>query len=84
MEDKSSKSSEPPWLDPRNDRKTPYSDAELDRLTDDSIRGMADTAAWRDLVADVGRQRAGEILKMRLASRDPNSLINWQPGGPMH
>ena len=26
---------EPSWIDPSNDRKTPYSDAELARLTDD-------------------------------------------------
>jgi hypothetical protein len=84
MEDKPSKSSEPSRLDPSNDRKTPYSDAELDRLTDDQIAMLADTPAWRDLVADVGSQRAREIVKMRLAGRDPNSLVNWQPCGPVH
>ena len=50
--------SEPAWLDPRNDRKTPYTDSELDRLPDDQIAMMADTAAWRDLGAEVGKQRA--------------------------
>ena len=84
MEDKRSKSSEPDWLDPRNDRTTPYSDAELDRLTDDQIALLADTQAWLNLVADVGMQRAREIVKERLAGRDPNSLINWQPTGPVH
>ena len=43
MEDEPSKSSELAWLDPSNDRKTPYSDAELDRLTDDQIAMLADT-----------------------------------------
>ena len=84
MEDDLLKSSEPAWLDPSNDRKTPYSDAELDRLTDDQIAMLADTPAWRRLVADVGSQRANEIVKLRLASRDPNSLVNWQPDGPLH
>ena len=74
MEDEPSKSSELAWLDPSNDRKTPYSDAELDRLTDDQIALLADTPAWRDLVAEVGRAR--EIVKLRLAGRDPNSLVN--------
>ena len=74
---------EPAWLDPRNDRKTPYTDAELDRLTDDHIAMMADTPAWRDLLAEVGKQRAREVVKQRLAGRDPNSLINGQPGGSM-
>jgi len=84
MEEKRPTSSEPAWLDPHNDRKTPYTDAELDTLTDDHIAMMADTAAWRDLVAEVGEQRARDVVKQRLAGRDPNSLINWQPGGPMH
>ena len=84
MEDEASKSSEPSWLDPSNDRKTPYSDAELDRLADDQIAMLADTPAWRSLVAGVGSQRAREIVKLRLAGRDPNSMVNWQPSGPGH
>ena len=84
MEDEPSKSSEPAWLDPNNDRKTPYSDSELDRLTNDQIAMLADTPAWRNLVADVGSQRARETVKLRLAGRDPNSLVNWQPSGPGH
>ena len=84
MEEKRSKSSEPSWLDPRNARKTPYSDEELDRLTDDQIAMLADTPAWRNLVADVGMQRAREVVKERLAGRNPNSLVNWQPNGPVH
>ena len=84
MEDEPSKSSEPSWLDPSIDRKTPYSAAELDRLTEDQIAMLADTAAWRKLVADVGSRRAREIVKLRLASRDPHSLVGWQPSGPGH
>ena len=84
MEKKRPIRSEPAWLDPRNDRKIPYTDAELDRLTDDQIAMMADTAAWRDLVAEFGKQRARETVKQRLAGRNPNSLINWELGAPLH
>lgn len=77
-------SSEPAWLDPRNERKTPFTDAELDVLTDDFITGMADTRAWVDLVADDGEQKARQVLKQRMAARDANSLINWQPVGQSH
>ena len=84
MADEPSKSSEPAWLDPSNDRKTPYSDSELDRPTDDQIAMLADTLAWRNLVADVGSQQAREIVKSRLAGRDPNSFVNWRPSGPGH
>jgi len=84
MKEKTQTSSEPSWLDPRNERKTPFTDAELDLLADDFIARMADTQAWQDLVADVGKQQAREVVKQRLAAQDANSLINWQPDGPLH
>jgi hypothetical protein len=84
MKDKTQASSEPSWLDPQNDRKTPFTDAELDVLTDDFIARMADTQAWEDLVSEVGEQQAREVVKQRLAAHDTNSLINWQPDGPLH
>ena len=82
MKDKIDTSSEPAWLDPRNDRKTPFTDAELDVLADDFIARMADTQAWLYFVAEVGKKQAREVLKQRLAGQDANSLINWQPDGP--
>ena len=84
MKEKPQISSEPSWLDPRNDRKTPFTDAELDVLANDFIARAADTRAWQDLVAEVGEQQAREVVKQRLAAQDPNSLINWQPDGPLH
>ena len=84
MHEKGEKSSEPPWLDPRNDRKTPFMDAELETLADDFIASMADTPAWQDLVAEVGEVQAREVVKKRLAAQDANSLLNWQPYGPSH
>ena len=84
MKEKTQTSSEPSWLDPRNDRKTPFTDAELNVLADDFIASMADTQAWQNLVTEVGEQRAREVVKQRLAAQDPNSLINWQPDGPLH
>ena len=81
---KTETSSEPSWLDPRNDRKTPFTDAELETLADDFITTMADTSAWQDLVAEVGERQAREVAKMRLAAQDANSLLNWQPAGSLH
>ena len=54
IKEKTQTSSEPSWFDPRNDRKTPFTDAELDVLADAFIARMADTQAWQDLVAEVG------------------------------
>ena len=84
MKEKTRTSSEPSWLDPRNDRKAPFTDAELDVLVDDFIGRMADTQAWQELEAKVGQQQAKVVLKQRLAAQDGNSLINWQPDGPLH
>ena len=84
MHKKIGTSSEPSWLDPRNDRKTPFTDAELDVLADDFIARMADTQIWQNLVTEVGEQQAREVVKMRLAAQDANSLLNWQPDGSLH
>jgi hypothetical protein len=84
MKEKTQRSSEPAWLDSRNDRKTPFTDAELDALADDFIARMGDTQAWQGLVAKVGEQQARDVVKQRLAARDANSLINWQPDGSTH
>ena len=48
---------EPDWLGPANDRKTPYTDAELDRLASDFLAMNKDVAVWKALVAKVGMQR---------------------------
>src|ERR1700730_13481577 len=66
MKEKTQTSSEPSWLDPRNDRKTSFTDAELDVLADDFIARMADTQAWRDLVGEVGEQQAREVSETAL------------------
>jgi hypothetical protein len=81
MTDKSEASPAPDWLDPRHDRKAPYTDAELDIFADDFIARMSDTTAWKTLVAEVGELKAREVLKQRLAAQDANSLLNWQPAG---
>ncbi len=84
MQKKKETSSKPSWLDTRNDRKTPFTDAELDALADDFIAAMADVPGWQALVAEVGEQQAREVAKQRLAAQDANSLLNWQPEGPLH
>ncbi len=84
MHKKIGTSSEPSWLDPRNDRKTPFTDAELETLADDFIATIADTPAWQNLVAEVGERQAREVAKKRLAAQDANSLLNWRPDGSLH
>jgi hypothetical protein len=81
MTDKSEASPAPDWLDSRSNRKTPYTDAELDIFVEDFSARMSDTTAWKTLVAEVGELKAREVLKQRLAAQDANSLLNWQPAG---
>ena len=76
--------SEPDWLNPANDRRTPFTDAELDRLASDFLAVNRDVAIWKDLIARVGELEALTVVKQRLAARDTNSLISWRPVGSMH
>ena len=84
MTSKTQDASEQDWLNPANDRKTPFTDAELDRLASDFLAMNRDVAVWKDFIAKVGELEALAVLKQRLAARDSNSLINWRPGGSMH
>ena len=84
MADKRGPAAVPDWVDPANDRKTPYTEAELDMLAADFIAMNGDTPAWRVLVAEVGEQEAMAEVKKRLAARDPRNLINWNPIGAKH
>ena len=75
---------EPDWLNPANDRKTPFTDAELDGLASDFLAMNKDVAIWKALIAKVGALEALAVVKQRLAARDPKSLINWRPSGLTH
>ena len=72
---------EPDWLDPANDRRTPYTDAELDR---DFLAMNKDVAVWKALIAKVGELQALAVVKQRPAARDPKSPLNWHPNGSTH
>lgn len=77
-----SKNDEPDWVDPSSDRKTPYSDEELERFVTDFIADMADVPAWSGLVRDLGEKRARAILKKGFQAQDERNLANWDPDGP--
>ena len=77
-----SKNDEPEWIDPSNDRKTPYTDEELELFVTDFIANMADVQAWNGLIKDVGEKKARQILKERFMARDDKNLVNWDPDGP--
>jgi hypothetical protein len=77
MASKARDASEPDWLDLANNRKTPFTDAELDRLALNFLALNRDVAIRKALIARGGELDARAVVKQRLAARDPNSLINW-------
>jgi len=78
----SSKNDEPDWINRSNDRKTPYTDEELDEFVADFIANMADTPAWKTLVDEGGEEKARQVLRERFTAQDDRNLINWDPAGP--
>jgi hypothetical protein len=84
MASKARDENDPDWLNPANDRKTPYTGAELDRLASNFLAMNKDVAVWKALIARVGEREALAVVRQRLAARDPKSLINWRPSGSTH
>jgi len=64
----------PSWVkDDLLARSTPYSEEELDLLVEGTIEGIRDTAAWKDLVRQVGEKEARCVLRSRLIMKDENA-----------
>ncbi len=84
MTRKARDASEPDWLNPANDRRTPFTDAELDGLASDFLAMNMDVAVWKALITRGGELEALAVVKQRLAAQDTNSLINWHPSGSKH
>lgn len=80
--DETSPGDEPAWLDPANDRKTPYAEEELELFVDGAISSMDDVDAWKNLVTEYGEKKAREILKEGFRKMDERNLINMKPMGP--
>lgn len=64
----------PSWVAEQDlDRTTPYTEDELDLLVDGTMGGIYDTAAWKKLVGQVGKEEARRILRSRIIMRDENA-----------
>jgi hypothetical protein len=75
---------EPDWLDPANDRKTPYTEEELKLFSEGFAESMSDTKALQDLYDKLGPEKAIETIKDKLRKQDDNNLINIDIKGPKH
>lgn len=70
MNDSSEKDDEPDWLDAANDRKTPYTDEEIEHFVNNYIEDFPEY--YNNLVKNDGPNTARIILRNRFKAKDPN------------
>ncbi len=75
---------EPDWLNPANDRKTPYTEDELKEFAQGFMDSMSDTNAVKSLVKEVGKEDAENIVKENIEKEDKNNLCNLTPNDTKH
>jgi hypothetical protein len=75
---------EPDWINPANDRKTPYTEDELKEFAQGFMDSMSDTNAVKNLVKEVGKENAEKIVKEKLEKEDQNNLCNLTPKSTKH
>ena len=71
-------------MNPANDRKTPYTEKELEDFAEDFILSMSDTAKLKSMIEKDGIEKVKEILKDSFRKRDENNLINMFVKGSFH
>ena len=74
---------EPDWVNPANDRKTPYTEEEIDTFVEDFIRGL-DEQEWLSITPEHGEEKARELIKTAFVTMDKNNLVNMPPKGSVN
>ena len=78
-----SSDNEPDWINPANDRKTPYTEEEIDAFVEDFILGL-DDHEWLSMTSQYGEQKTREIIRTACVKRDVNNLANMTPKGSIN
>jgi hypothetical protein len=73
----------PDWMNPANDRKTPYTEEEIDTFVEDFILGL-DKQEWLSITAEHGEKKAREKIRTAFVNMDENSLVNITPKGSVN
>jgi hypothetical protein len=73
---------EPDWMNPANDRKTPYADKEIELFVDGFIEGFGDE--WEDLKLKLGEKMARQRIKDGFIAQDERNLLNIEPDSEIH
>jgi hypothetical protein len=74
---------EPDWVNPANDRKTPYTEEEIDTFVEDFIRGL-DEQEWLSITAEYGEEKARQRIRTAFVKMDENNLVNMSPKGSVN
>jgi hypothetical protein len=72
----------PDWMNSANDRKTPYTDEELELFVDGFIESFE--GEWEDLKLKFGELAARRRIKDGFIAKDENNLLNIEPDGEVH
>ena len=75
---------EPDWLDPTNDRKTPYTEEELSEFAKGFMESMDDTATLKRLIQQEGQENAEQMVKEQFKKRGKFNLDNLEPDATSH
>ena len=75
---------EPSWMNPENDRKTPYTEEELKQFAEGFIESMSDTKALQDLQNDVGSENLVKVIKEQFREQDERNPENFSTETQKH
>ena len=82
-DDESDVDNEPVWMNPANDRKTPFTEEELDFFVEGFIIGL-DDHEWTAMKLELGEGKAREKIRSGILKMDENNLENITPKGLTH
>jgi len=71
------------WVNSANDRKTPYTEEEIDTFVEDFIRGL-DEQEWLSIAAEYGEEKARQRIRTAFVNMDQNNLVNMTPKGSIN
>jgi hypothetical protein len=74
---------EPDWMNPANDRKTPYTEEEINTFVEDFILGL-DDQEWLSMKSEYGEKKAREKIRAAIVKMDERNLLNLIPKGSVN
>jgi len=74
---------EPDWMNPGNDRRTPYTEEEIDTFVEDFILGL-DVQVWLTMKSELGEEQARKKIRAGIVKMDELNLANITAKGPVN